>query len=81
MYILWYTCPMVWIIIFIPLCIWLGIELISTLNIYTAGGIGITALIYLLIELCQVSQDRNRSRLPLWIMFLMFASVVLGLVW
>ncbi len=72
---------MVWIVLFIPLSVWLGIALLSTLNVFTIGGIGITALIYLLIELRQVSRDRNRSRLPLWIMFLMFASVVLGLVW
>ncbi len=72
---------MVWIVLFIPLSVWLGIALLSSLNVFTIGGIGITALIYLLIELRQVSRDRNRSRLPLWIMFLMFASVVLGLVW
>lgn len=80
MNILWYTSSMAWIVMFIPLCIWLGVALVSTLNIYTASGIGITALIYLLIELRQVSRDRNRSRLPLWTMFLMFASVILGLV-
>ncbi|HRR68237.1 MAG TPA: hypothetical protein P5146_02975 [Desulfomonilia bacterium] len=72
---------MIWICLFIPLCIWLGIVVISPLNIYTTGGIAITAFIYLLIELRQVSRDRNRSRLPLWIMFLMLASVVFGMVW
>ena len=72
---------MVWICLFIPLCIWLGIVVISPLNIYTTGGIAITAFIYLLIELRQVSRDRNRSRLPLWVMFLMLASVVFGMVW
>ncbi|HOD70936.1 MAG: hypothetical protein BWZ01_02342 [Deltaproteobacteria bacterium ADurb.BinA179] len=72
---------MIWICLFIPLCIWLGIVVISPLNIYTTGGIAITAFIYLLIELRQVSRDRNRSRLPLWVMFLMLASVVFGMVW
>ena len=72
---------MIWICLFIPLCIWLGIVVISPLNIYTTGGIAITAFIYLLIELRQVSRDRNRSRLPLWIMFLMLASVVFGMGW
>ncbi|MFY9110665.1 MAG: hypothetical protein WAP34_01870 [Desulfomonilia bacterium] len=76
-----YILFMIWICLFIPLCIWLGIVVISPLNIYTTGGIAITAFIYLLIELRQVSRDRNRSRLPLWIMFLMLASVVFGMVW
>ncbi|HNR52679.1 MAG TPA: hypothetical protein PLJ30_14645 [Deltaproteobacteria bacterium] len=76
-----YILFMIWICLFIPLCIWLGIVVISPLNIYTTGGIAITAFIYLLIELRQVSRDRNRSRLPLWVMFLMLASVVFGMVW
>jgi hypothetical protein len=72
---------MVWIGLFLPFCIWLGIAVVSPLNGYTIGGIGITVSVYLLIELRQVSRDRSRSRLPLWIMFLMLASIVLGMVW
>jgi hypothetical protein len=50
---------MIWICLFIPLCIWLGIVVISPLNIYTTGGIAITAFIYLLIELRQVSRQEQ----------------------
>jgi len=72
---------MVWICLFIPLCVWLGIAVLSPLNVYTLGGVGITVLIYLIIELRQVSRYKGRSRYPLWIMALMLFSVILGLVW
>ncbi|MFY9113101.1 MAG: hypothetical protein WAR22_08595 [Desulfomonilia bacterium] len=71
---------MIWIVLFLPVCIWLGIAVVSELNLPTIMALGTTVIIYLIIELRQVSRDRERSRLPLWIMFLMLVSVVLGAV-
>lgn len=68
---------MIWIVLFLPVCIWLGIAVVSELNLPTIMALGTTVIIYLIIELRQVSRDRERSRLPLWIMFLMLVSVVL----
>ena len=71
---------MIWIVLFLPVCIWLGIAVVSELNLPTIMALGTTVIIYLIIQLRQVSRDRERSRLPLWIMFLMLVSVVLGAV-
>lgn len=72
---------MVWIVLFLPVCVWLGIVVVSALNLPTILALGTTVVVYLIVELRQVSRDRSRSRLPLWIMFLMLVSVVLGAVW
>lgn len=73
--------PMVWTVLFLPVCIWLGIAVVSAMTPPTILALGTTVVVYLIIELRQVSRDRSRSRLPLWIMFLMLVSVVLGAVW
>lgn len=72
---------MIWIILFLPLCLWLGIGIISQMNIASIGGVSLTIAVFTLVELWQVSKDGKRSRIPLWIMCLALFSVVLGLSW
>ena len=76
-----YTGRMVWIILFLPICIWMGIGIISTMNLLSIAGVAITVIVFTFLELKWVSRDKDRSRTPLWIMFMMIGSIVLGLVW
>jgi hypothetical protein len=72
---------MVWVILFLPLSIWLGIGILGQMNIASIGGVCLTVAAFTLVELLQVSKDNNRSKIPLWIMCLMLFSVVLGVYW
>ncbi len=72
---------MVWIILYIPLCIWMGIGIVSRMNLYSTGAVFITVAIFILIEYSQVSRDTNRSKTPLWIMCMTIASILLGIFW
>lgn len=67
---------MVWPILYIPVGIWLSANVVSQLNLLSLGGVALTCVIFLLIELKQVSGDKARSRLPLWVMCLMLATLV-----
>jgi len=79
--VLWYAgFIMVWIILFIPLGIWLGLAIASRMNIFTLGGVAITVLIFILVETRQYQKDRARSLIPLWIMCLMLLSLGTGLI-
>ena len=66
---------MVWIILFIPVCVWLSMNIVSQLNLLTLGGVALTCVIFFLIELTQVSHDGDRSKRPLWVMFLMLVTL------
>ena len=72
---------MTWVILFLPLSIWLGMNIIIQMNIASIGGVFVTVAVFTLIELLQVSRDKKRSKVPLWIMCLMLFSVVLGVYW
>lgn len=72
---------MIWVILFLPLSIWLGMNIIIQMNIASIGGVFVTVAVFTLIELLQVSRDKKRSKVPLWIMCLMLFSVVLGVYW
>ncbi|MGC9324667.1 MAG: hypothetical protein ACP5G0_07965 [Desulfomonilia bacterium] len=49
------------------------------MNALTLGGVAITVLIFIWIEVRQFSKDRSRSRIPLAIMCLMLASLASGM--
>lgn len=66
---------MVWVILFVPVCIWLSMNIVSQLNVLTLGGVALTCAIFFLIEFKQISKDTTRSRLPLWIMCLMLVTL------
>ncbi len=66
---------MVWIVLFIPVGIWLSMNIVAQLNLLTWGGVALTCLIFFLIELKQVSNDGDRSKRPLWIMCLMLVTL------
>ena len=66
---------MVWIVLFIPVCVWLSMNIVSQLNLLTLGGVALTCVIFFLIELKQISHDGDRSRRPLWVMCLMLVTL------
>jgi len=69
---------MMWVILFIPLCIWLCISIVAQLNILSLGGVTLTCAIFLLIEYKQVSKDSRRDRKILMVMCLMLATMAVG---
>lgn len=76
-----YKWRMVWIILFLPICIWMGIGIISTMNLLSIAGVAITMIVFAILEFRWVCRDKDRSRTPLWIMLMIIGSVILGLVW
>lgn len=78
---LWYSEYMVWIALFLPLSVWLGIRYITLLNIPSLICLTITLVMFMLVELRQVLRDRARLRTPLWVMCLSLVSIVVGIVW
>lgn len=67
-----------WIILFIPVCIWLSTGLLGAMNGLTLGIVGLTVAIFFYVEYRQVRKDRSRSMTPLWIMALMLVSIGAG---
>jgi len=66
---------MVWVILFIPVCVWLSMSIVSQLNLLTLGGVALTCAIFFLIELIQISHDGDRSKMPLWVMCLILVAL------
>jgi len=66
---------MVWVVLFIPVCIWLSTSIVSQLNLLSLCGVALTCVIFFLIELKQVSHDADRSKRPLWVMSLMLVTL------
>jgi len=69
-----------WIIILIPLAVYLGIAILPTLNLFTLSLIGITLVIFLIVEYRQVRRDQARSRLPIMAMAVIMISFLSGAV-
>ncbi|HOO47437.1 MAG TPA: hypothetical protein PLM29_14460 [Deltaproteobacteria bacterium] len=69
---------MVWVILFIPVCIWLSVSVVSQLNMLSLGGVTLTCAIFFLIEFKQVSRDSSRDRKILWVMCLMLVTMAAG---
>ena len=69
-----------WIIILIPLAAYLGIAILPTLNLFTLSLIGITLVIFLIVEYRQVRRDQARSRLPIMAMAVIMISFLSGAV-
>lgn len=67
-----------WIIILIPICIWVSVSILSKLNFITLGIIGITVILFLWFEIRQISKDKTKSKNPLWVIGLIVLSVLLG---
>ncbi len=78
---LWYRTFMIWIILFLPLSVWLGIKYITLLNIPSVICLTITLVMFMLVELRQVLRDRARLRTPLWVMCLSLVSILVGVIW
>jgi hypothetical protein len=79
--ILCYRKGMVWIILFLPVCIWMGIGIISRMNLLSIACTAITVIVFAFLELGWLSREEGRSKVPLWIMGMMLGSIVLGVVW
>jgi hypothetical protein len=69
-----------WIIILIPLAVYLGAAILPALNLFTLSLIGITLVIFLTVEYRQVSRDRARSKLPIMAMAVIMISFLSGVV-
>ena len=69
-----------WIIILIPLAVYLGVCILPTLNLFTLSLIGITLIIFLMVEYRQVRRDKARSKLPITAMAVIMASFLSGVV-
>ena len=78
---LWYRGSMAWIILFLPLSIWLGITYITQLNLQSVFCLSLTLIGFTLVELKQVLKDKSRMRTPLWIMVMSLGSMLLGVIW
>jgi len=72
---------MAWIILFLPLSIWLGITYITQLNLQSVFCLSLTLIGFTLVELKQVLKDKSRMRTPLWIMVMSLGSMLLGVIW
>jgi hypothetical protein len=72
---------MAWIILFLPICVWMGIGIISKMNLLSIACTAITVVVFIFLELRWASKEENRSKLPLWIMCMMLGAVVLGVAW
>lgn len=75
-----YAVNMAWILILIPLCIWLGLTKVAAMNLLTLGGVTLTVAIFLWVELHQLKRDAARSRTPVYVMGLMLLTLVAGFV-
>jgi hypothetical protein len=69
-----------WIIILIPICIYLSVATLATLNLFTLSLIGITLFIFLLVEVHQVRRDKSRSKVPVTAMVVIVVSFLSGVV-
>ncbi len=69
-----------WILILIPLAVYLGAVILPTLNLFTLSLIGITLIIFLMVEYRQVRRDKARSKLPITAMAVIMASFLSGVV-
>lgn len=69
-----------WIIILVPLAVYLGAVILPTLNLFTLSLIGITLVIFLMVEYRQVRRDQARSKLPIMAMGVIMLSFLSGVV-
>lgn len=69
-----------WIIILVPLAVYLGVVILPTLNLFTLTLIGITLVIFLMVEYRQVRRDQARSKLPIMAMGVIMLSFISGVI-
>ncbi|HNY63916.1 MAG TPA: hypothetical protein PKM41_00645 [Deltaproteobacteria bacterium] len=72
---------MVWVLLFLPVCIWMGTGIISQMNLLSIAATAVTVVVFTLLELRWLSREEGRSKIPLVIMGMMMGSIVLGLLW
>lgn len=71
---------MVWVILFIPLALWLSVAFASQFTWATLAIVFVVILIFCIVEFTQLSRDHTRSKAPLMIMCLILASLVGSLI-
>lgn len=69
-----------WILILIPICIYVSIYILATLNLITLSLIGITVILFFYAEVRQVRRDPTKSKVPIWVMGLILISYVSGVI-
>jgi len=75
-----YVEKMIWILILIPLCIWLGITKVAAMNLITWAGVCLTVVIFTYVEVHQLKLDSSRSKTPVYVMGLMLLTLAAGLI-
>lgn len=71
---------MIWVILFIPLGLYISLSIISDANIPTLGAILLTVVIFFIVELRQLRRDHTRNKAILWVMLLMLIFLSLNMV-
>jgi glycerol uptake facilitator-like aquaporin len=67
---------MVWVILFIPLAVWLSADLAPHFTPVSLAIVFGVILIFCIVELSQISKDHSRSKAPLLVMCLILASLL-----
>ncbi len=66
---------MIWVILFIPLAVWMSMALASRLNPASLAIMSLVMLGFCLVEMNQIKKDRERSKAAFLIMGLALASL------
>lgn len=69
-----------WIVILIPICIYVSVAILATLNLTTLSLIGITVILFFYAEVRQVRRDATKSKVPIAVMGLIVVSFIAGVV-
>jgi len=67
---------MIWVILFIPLAVWMSMALASRFNPASLIIMSIVISVFCLVEMNQVKKDKTRHRATFIIMCLMLASLL-----
>jgi hypothetical protein len=72
------TVHMIWVILFIPLALWLSVAYASHFTPVSLAIVFGVILVFGIVELSQISKDRSRSKAPLFVMCLILVSLLVS---
>ncbi len=68
---------MAWLILLVPLCIWLGVSIISHMSLVTLLCIIIVIGIFALVEFGKLRGEHGRPKNILWSMLIILATLII----
>ena len=68
---------MVWVILLIPMCIWLGISITSHMNLITLWCVILVVAIFTFVEFVRLRKENGESRSILWSMLVILGSLII----